>query len=453
MAVKTMKKTKMMDLLKRIYPHRMSPNSPGLDEVAKILCEELPFTVREYDSGMESNGWVVPDHWHPEVAEIRKDGKLIYDGMAHPLGVIGYSRSFEGKIGLDELKEHLYFHPKFDDVLVYHCELFYKVGREACGMTVPKTLYDSLEPGEYDVKLKTVHEEGTMKVCDYFLPGRTKETIILNSHTCHAGQANDDIAGLVVAVEVMRRLSERDNRFSYRLIAAPEHFGTVFYLAGLSDEEVKDFKYAMFLEMLGNDNVLALQETFTGKSDIDLAAHHVLRHMAPDYRSGPFRSIVGNDETVWEAPGYEIPTISLSRFPYEEYHSSRDDDKIIKEEKLEEAADVVMAYLDALETDCVMERRFKGLVALSNPKYDLYIGTMDPSIRPKIGDEQKRWNRLMDYIPRYFDGKKTVLEIAREHDLPYDKVLEYVRRFEAKGLVEMKGGNPDVGPSGERPEG
>lgn len=430
----------MMSLLKKIYPMRMAPVSAGLDQVVAALVKELPFKVREYPSLKEYNGWIVPQKWEVKKAQIHKGGKLIYDGALHPLGVIGYSQSFSGKVSLEELKKHLFFTKNYPDGLVYHCDLYYKSGQKNWGFCMPLNQIESLEAGDYDVDLQTVHEKGTMKVADYFLKGKSPETIFLNAHSCHAGQANDDVAGIVVAVEVMKRLAKRKNRFSYRLIVAPEHFGTVFYLAGLSKKELKAFKCGMFLEMLGSDTQMALQETFTGEAELDRAAHHYLRHAIPDHRSAPFRGIVGNDETVWEAPGYEVPTISLSRFPYPEYHSSNDTHEIIKENRLEESVLMVLGILDILETNRPMKRKFTGLVALSNPKYDLYISTNDPSIRPKVSDEQKRWNRLMDYIPRYFDGKMTVLDIAVKHDLPYADVLNYVRRFEAKGLIQFVDG-------------
>jgi aminopeptidase-like protein len=193
----------------------------------------------------------------------------------------------------------------------------------------------------------------------------------------------------------------------------------------------------MFLEMLGNDNRLALQESFTGTSELDRAAYQYLRHCRPDFFADEFRKIVGNDETVWEAAGIEIPTISLSRFPFPEYHSSMDTEDIILESCLEDAVEAVLGIVHILETNCTMRRKFEGLVALSHPRYNLYIDQADPSIRPTVPAEQRKWNYLMDCLPRYFDGQMTVLDIAERHELPYDKVYAYIRRFEEVGLVEM----------------
>jgi aminopeptidase-like protein len=276
-----------------------------------------------------------------------------------------------------------------------------------------------------------------MKVCAYHLPGRSDETIILNAHDCHPGQANDDIAGVVVGVEVMRRLRERDNRFSYRLVIAPEHLGTVFYVADLPAEDRARLKYAAFLEMLGTRGQrLGLQESFTGDTEIDRAAWHVLSR-TPGAERFPFRKHVGNDETVWEAPGVEVPCVSISRHPYPEYHSSDDTDAIIDEAQLEGAADAVLRVLEVLEGNCTMRRRFDGLVALGNPRYDLYIGNLDPSLADSVSAQQVEWNYLMDCLPRYFDGRMTVLDVAERHGLPFDDVLAYVREFERKGLVDL----------------
>jgi aminopeptidase-like protein len=427
----------MLDLLRQLAPLRLAPVSPDTDRSVDFLCSELPFEVHEYASGTEHNAWIVPMNWYVRKAEIRRGAELLYDGLRHPLGVIGYSQSFTGRVDLEELKQHLFYSTHWPNALVYHCDLFYKVGRRDWGFSVPRRWLDTLADGEYDVDLVTVHEPGRLKVCDYFLPGETGDTIVLNAHNCHAAQANDDISGTVVGVEVMKRLRESKRRYSYRLIVAPEHFGTVFYLSTLSREIARSLRGGVFLEALGNDRPFSLQRSFLGDTEIDRAAEHYLTWHHPDHSSARFRAVVGNDETVWESAGFEVPTISLSRFPFPEYHTSMDNEDIILEERLEESVDAVVGILDVLDTNCAARRCFEGLVALSNPRYDLYLGTEDPSIRIEVGETQKRWNHLMDCVPRYFDGRTRVLDIAIRHGLRHDEVYTYLSRFRDKGLIEF----------------
>ncbi len=432
------KKMEMYELLKKIYPLRMAPVSEDMDEVASILCEELPFSIHKYKSGLEFNGWIIPQKWKPIKAIISYKSKIIYNGMKHPLRVIGYSTSFKGKIPLEKLKEHLFYHPSLPDSLVYHCDYFYKQWKRDWGFSVSKTFFDSLKEGEYKVILETTFEEGAMMVLDYLLSGQKSDIIILNAHNCHAGQANDDISGVVVAIETIKRLAEKKNlKYSYKIVIAPEHLGTVFYLANQDKKTIKAFKYAIFLEMLGNENRFALQESFTGKSLLDKAAHHYFKHHWPEYYGAQFRKIIGNDETVWEAPGYEVPCISISRWPYQEYHSDKDDEKIISKGRLEESVQAVLGILEILEKDTTLKRQFDGLIALSNPKYDLYISTVDPSIRKNVSEEQKNWKYLMDCIVRYFDQNITILDIALKHKLDFFEIYDYLKKFEEKGLISF----------------
>jgi aminopeptidase-like protein len=436
----------MLTLLRALYPLRLAPVSADTDKAVARLCEELDFTVHEYESGSEYNGWIIPQKWEVKKAEIYKDGKLIYDGMHHPLGVIGYSQSFHGEVDLDTLREHLYYSQIWPDALVYYYRLFYRNWESQWGFSVPQRLYHQLKPGTYQVDLQTVHEPGTMKVCDCFLPGDNPESIVFLAHNCHAGQANDDIAGVVVGVELLRRLAKRKSRrYSYRLLIGPEQFSSIFYLASRTPEELKRFKYGFYLEVLGIDNRIALQRSFYGDSKLDRAAEHYLNHHHPDCYIGDFRQILGNDETVWEAPGYEVPTISLSRANpiksgshYPEYHTSRDNEDCISESMLEESVQAVMDILQILETDSVLIRNFNGLIALSNPMYDLFFDSLDPAIKQSLPEEQELWVNLMTRLQRYMDGSISILDIAEQHGIAYETLYGYIKRYKDKGLVKLR---------------
>jgi len=427
----------MLDLIKKIYPYALAPVAPDTDKIADILCQELDFTVHEYPSGETYNGWTIPQSWEINHARLYYEGVLLFDGTDNPLSVFGYSQSFQGDLTLDDLIPHLSSRPDFPAEVGYHCDFYYKPHIKDWGLSIPYHLFKSLRPGNYHVDLQTTHRDGTMKVLDFHLPGKTTDTILFNAHNCHAIQANDDLAGVAVGVEVLKTLQERDdNYFSYRLIIAPEHFGTVFYLANLDKATRDTFKYCTFLEMLGNDNRLLLQRTFNGNTWIDEAAQHVLKYTkSPEVVN--FRDSVGNDETVWEAPGYEVPTLSLSRWPFDEYHTTLDTPENLHEDKLQEAYDVVMDYIQIMETNTTITRNFEGLIALSNPKYDLYIPMWDPSKGVEMGDVKVEWNKFMNYVPRYFTGEISILEMAQRHNLPYKDTYEYLKKFEAKGLVNF----------------
>src|SRR4051812_564565 len=121
----------MIELIRRLSPLRLGPNCVAADESIDVLGEELPFDVVEVPGGHEVNGWIVPRSWEVEHATIpAASGKVVYDGLPPPPAVIGYSRSFQGRVDLATLRDHLFFPTAFDDALVYHCDLFYKPFRE-----------------------------------------------------------------------------------------------------------------------------------------------------------------------------------------------------------------------------------------------------------------------------------------------------------------------------------
>ena len=225
----------LIDRVERLYPFFYSVTGRGNDEAADILLEELPsFHIHEFPSGSELNGWIVSPSWWVEKAEIRKSGQLIYDGMASPLGVITQSEPFGGTVDVEKLCRHLSFSDRDPDAVVYHCQQLYRPGTHTWGFCVPKRLYDSLDSGDYEVELVTNQQPGTMKVFDAVLPGRSPKTILFNAHNCHPYQANDDVSGMAVGIELMKRLAEiPDRRYTFRLLIAPELIGPMFWLGDL----------------------------------------------------------------------------------------------------------------------------------------------------------------------------------------------------------------------------
>lgn len=430
----------ILDRVKRLYPYHYSVVSQGSDDAVPAWLAELPFHVREYPSGTEINGWLAGDKWRATKAEIRKDGKLIYDGLSSPLGVITNSDPFAGKVSGAELRKHLFFSDRIPEAIVYHWTKLYRPAERNWGFCLPKRIYDTLSDGEYDVVIETDVAPGSMKVMDYLLPGDSTETIVLNAHNCHPFQANDDISGCAVGIEVLKRLATLPRRrYSYRLVIAPELIGTSFWLRDVAQEG--PFVAAILLKSVGHKNPLRLQESFTGQAKIDRAAHHVLRNRYGTYESGAFRTLYGNDETVFESPGYKIPTISLTRMTYQDvfdsYHTDHDTPDGLSEASLQDTAEAALEVCMALECDKRYEVCVDGLVALSHPRYDLYLTAGAIGIeKEEFTAVMLRWNLLMNALPRHLDDGLSLLDIAIRHDLPVGKLHDYVERWISKGLLK-----------------
>ncbi len=198
----------------------------------------------------------------------------------------------------------------------------------------------------------------------------------------------------------------------------------------------------VFEEMPGTGGAVKATSTFNGGHKLDFAFANALKHHAREHALVPWRMGAGNDETVWEAPGYEVPFVEVTRCedqfaPYPEYHSSLDKPELMIPGQLDEMLEVLRQVVLTLEGDATVQRTFNGLICLSNPAYDLYMERPDPTVTKDLDADAEKWGHLLDCLFRYMDGKMTILDIAERHDLPFERLLRYLRRYEEKGLVRL----------------
>lgn len=434
---------RILSLIRELFPFVIGTVSRDNEPFFERLGKELPFNIRRYPSGSIFNGWEVPQLWQVEKATISKDGKLLFDGMAHPMAVASYSRSFQGELDLEDLKPYLVTAPALPNAYIWHSMWQYRPWNPDWALSVPYETYQEFGPGRYLVDLVTTYEPGEMLVAEYEHKGRSDRTIVFNAHTCHPLQANDDLAGVAVLVRLFQWLKNRDTYYTYRLVLAPEHLGTVFYLRDQSENELERFVAGAFAEMPGTDGPVTVASSFLGDQAVDRAFRNVARHHCKSFRFTPWRRGAGNDETVWEAPGHEVPFVEVSRSPnpldpYPEYHSSLDTPELMQQEQLNEFFQAFARVVDIMEHDARLYRKFNGLICLSNPKYDLYIERPDPAVVKNIDEVGERWGYLLNFILRYFDGTMTILEIAEKHELSFFQLYEYLKGYEDKGLARFE---------------
>ncbi len=425
----------MMKLLEELTPLNRVVCSSDFDLTVDRMRQLLPCEVFEYPATAEEhNGWVIPPKWDVVEATITKKGQLLYDGTWHPLGVIALSAPFEGTVPLDVLKAHLHYDHRYPDSLTFHFRQLFRSWDRDWGFCVPKDLYDALKPGDFDVRIITREEPGILKVVVGTHPGSLPYTIALCANLDHPGVANDGLAGVAVGVDVLRRLKDRQTKYTYKLVLAPGIMGTEYYLGHLALGERQQILECLCLWMLGSRTELALQDSRGSRSNIERAMAGFMDDRGIPYRRGEFESIIINDEYLWEA--YGIPACSLSRFPYPEYHSSRDDASIMSEERLEEAVAVIFGAIEELEATPLVEKRFEGTICLSNPRYDLYVDPGQVSFGQRIGEDQRRLRMLQDFLPS-LRGPVTARSLAERFELREEVVVTYLRTWERKGLLKL----------------
>lgn len=435
----------MLKLIKDLCSYRTSVVSDENILLFRRINNEIPIKLKKIKSGSEHNGWVVPKKWSVKKAKIFRNDTLIFDAKSHILGVGYYSRSFKGKISYSDLKKKIVTNRSLPQAYMFHCEWQYRPWSADWRIVVPYEKFIKFpKSGNYYVDLETSYDEGEMLIGISEVKGKSNKTIIFNSNNCHPGMANDGFAGTAVLIEIMKYISTIKPFYSYRLIIAPEHLGSVFYLKSLKKKDLSKILFGIFEEMPGTKGKMRVTKTFQGDNFIDSAFSNTLKSYFPkSHIISGWREGAGNDETVWESPGYEIPFVELTRCestfkPYKEYHSSLDKPELMSLKKMNEILLLLKKIIYVIENNYVVKRKFKGLICLSNPKYDLYFEREDPTIEKNLKKDSEIWGKFQDHLPRYLDGSFTILEIAEKFNLNFQELFIYLSKFKKKNLISFK---------------
>ena len=418
----------MMQMIETLWRLPRDLVSDGYDAALEALSRQIPMTIHEYPTGTHCWSWIVPEKWTCEEGYLETlDGKQIFSYEDNPLHVISYSQPFEGEVSREELFRHLHTHKILPDATSYGFAFYKRDWGLCCSQKLKQTLTDE----KYRVCIKSRYNFGALKVGEVVIPGESDQSVMLCAHLDHPAMVNDDLVGVVLGIEAMRRMSAlKKPRYTYRFLIVPETIGSIAYLSGHEDL-IQKMKCGLFLEMLGLNQPHALQLSYSGDTEFDQVCSYVLKNRDPACWIGKLRDVIGNDERQFNSPGVRVPMLSLSRvlkkteanYPYAEYHSSQDDIETLDYGKLEESLSVVMEIIDTFEKNVRPDSRFKGEVFLT--RYGLHVDWFTD----KQGAEAL--SKIMDCL----DGSNSILDIAKKLNIPFEDVYQIVESFHASGLV------------------
>ena len=423
----------MSDMMKWIETLWRIPRdlvSDGFDQALYHLAQEVPMTIHQYPSGTRCWTWVVPEKWTCDEAYLETlDGKRLLDFKDNPLHVVSYSLPFEGVVERETLLSHVHSHELLPGAIPF---VFHYYQRD-WGLCMAQTERDQLTDAAYRVVIRTRFEPGLLKVGEIVVPGESDDTLVLAAHLCHPAMVNDDLTGVVVAVQAAKALlSGPRPYFTYRVLIFPETIGSVAYLSS-HEALIPNMQGGLFLEMLGNDSAHNLQGSFQPNSQADRVFTAALRDLDGQANFGAYRSVINNDERQFNSPGVRVPMLSLSRAepagsptrPYREYHSSLDTPEIISDERLESSVKTVLGLISAWERNAYLVNHFKGEVFCSG--YGIWVDYR----------ENPEGHRQLFEIMERCDGEHTAADIAVELGISFEACWAVVRQMLDHGLVSL----------------
>jgi len=428
--------TSLKSILSEFLNLHRTLSSDDMDKTCAIIGSYMPdsanYTIGNYAPLSQVWTWKVPERYIVHEAYLEtEDGERIADFKNNPLHIISYSPPVDEVLTWDELVPHLRYSEKRPNAIPWE----FKYYERYWGFCLPKNTFDQLpRDKKYHAVIRSefsTDPKNGMKVSTGVLHpegGANPEAgeFIIQSHTCHPAQANDDGSGVVCEIELAKRFAENplpSGSMSIRFWFGPETIGSVAYLANHEDL-IPRLRGGLFIDCAGSQSQIAFQRTKQDTHLLDRISKQVLLKHGKDFREGEFAMVAPNDERIINGAGVNVPSVSFSRFPYPEYHTSDDNLDIIHEDLLFEIVDIAEETIRIYASNYIPKRTFRGPVFLSGN--GLWV------------DWRENWdlNRAIEKIMMKLEGNHTIFDIAEQVGLDYWVVREYVEKFRAKGFVK-----------------
>ena len=407
-----------------LYPIGRSITGNGVRETLRRLGGLLPVEVREVPTGTPVLDWTVPAEWNLREAWIENSrGERIVDVRRSSLHVVSYSRPMRARLGLEQLKEHLFSEPEHPDWIPYRTTYY----ADGWGFCVSHRQLESLPEGEYTVCIDTTLEPGSLTYGECVLPGTIEDEILLSAHLCHPALCNDNLSGVVIAAFLGRALVARRRRYTYRILFIPGTIGSITWLA-LNETRVARIKHGLVLTCLGDKGQPTYKRSRRGNTEIDQAARHVLASRDGGHQILDFTPW-GYDERQYCSPGFDLPVGCLMRTPhgrFPEYHTSADDLGFVHPAALEDSLEICHAILEVLEHN--------GTYLNLSPKGEPQLGRR--GLYPGTGGAARGTEELaLLWVLNLSDGRHTLLDIAERSRLSMDAVHRAAEALLSRGLL------------------
>ena len=366
--------------------------------------------------------WTVPLEWNVTDAYIANEaGARVVDFKANNLHLMSYSTPLNKKMGLGDLRSHLFSLPDHPDWIPYRTSYY----QENWGFCIRHKDLEQLSDGEYDVVIDSTLKPGSLTYGECYLPGERSDEILVSCHVCHPSLCNDNLSGIAVGVMLAQAMAARSRRYSYRFLFIPGTIGSITWLAR-NEHVTSRIKHGLVLTGLGDAGKITYKKSRQGQAEIDRAMVHVLKHAGGTYAVQDFFPY-GYDERQFCSPGFNLAVGCVMRTPhgqYPEYHSSADNLEFVKAESLAQSYARCLSAFEVLEQNRIFLNQ--------NPKCEPQLGRRG-LYRAVAGQQEKQSRELaMLWVLNGSDGTQSLLQIADRAEIPFQDIS-----YAAKSLVEV----------------
>jgi aminopeptidase-like protein len=413
--------TLMYELVAELYPFCRSITGNGVRQTLNSLQKHIPVRIHEVPSGTKAFDWEVPLEWNIEDAFIKNSkGEKIIDFKKSNLHVLNYSIPVNKKVGLEELKKHVFTLPRHPDWIPYRTSYY----QENWGFCMSHNQLNSLADDTYEVYIDSSLEKGSLTYGEYYIKGEKEDEILISTHICHPSLCNDNLSGIAVSTFLAKITGSMKNRCSYRFLFIPGTIGSIVWLSK-NEKNAGRIKHGIVATLLGDDSDFTYKRSRRGNAEIDKTVEYYLKSANKPHKIIDFIPY-GYDERQYCSPAFNLPVGCLTRKPhgeFPEYHTSADNMDFVKPHRLAESLTVYFDIIDILENNST----YINL----NPKCEPQLGKR--GLYEKIGgtNETQIMQMAALWILNLSDGNNSLLDIAIRSGIEFGLV-----KRSADALVE-----------------
>ena len=166
----------MIKLIEDLWYKQRNIVSDDYEEALQYISKIIPLAIHEVPSGEKCWTWTIPDKWTVNEAWIEDlDGNRLLDFKDHPLHVISYSLPIDKIVTKKELLEHIHTNSERPDAIPFE----FKYYQKDWGFCIEHNKLKKFTKEQYKIRIDSKFENGSIKIGDFTVKGKSKETIVL----------------------------------------------------------------------------------------------------------------------------------------------------------------------------------------------------------------------------------------------------------------------------------
>ena len=419
------KNSSMFSWMKDLFPYCRSITGEGIRKSLSYFEKINPeFKRIKFKTGKKVFDWTVPKEWNIKDGYIKHEsGKKFCKFKENNLNIVGYSKPVNFSMDKKQLIEKIHTLKQQPDSIPYVTSYY----NEDWGFCMTEKNKKKLPSGKYSIFIDSELKKGSLDLSHAIIKGKSKKEIFFSSYLCHPSMANNELSGPVVLNKLILFLKERFEKpnYSYRFVLLPETIGSIAYLSKYKNHLKKNVICGYNLTCLGDNGNFSYIKSRNGNTLADSAIESSLK----DYKKHKAYSYLhrASDERQYCSPGIDLPLCSFSRsLDYKEYHTDKDNLKIISQKKLEESLDVLKNIIIALELG--LYPKTKILCEPNLGKRGLY------PLRSKKNTRDHELKLRMDLIS-YSDGMRNIFEISNLIKQPLSQIIKEYKNLKDHKII------------------